>query len=69
MLEGTSNQKEKFIVHYGQEQQEAFETLQKLFTESPILAYADFNPILYSILMLVGSGQWLFSKKGRKESL
>ena len=33
----------KFKVHWGPEQQEAFETLQRLCTEAPILAYADFK--------------------------
>ena len=42
-LEGTPRQKKKFKVYWGPEQQEAFETLQKLCTESPILAYADFK--------------------------
>ena len=42
-LEGTPSQKKKFKVYWGPEQQEAFETLQKLCTESPILAYADFK--------------------------
>ena len=42
-LEGTSNQKKKFKVNWGPEQQEAFETLQRLCTEAPILAYADFK--------------------------
>ena len=42
-LEGTPSQKKKFKVFWGPEQQEAFETLQKLCTESPILAYADFK--------------------------
>ena len=42
-LEGTSSQKKKFKVHWGPEQQEAFETLQRLCTESSILAYADFK--------------------------
>ena len=40
---GDTHQKKKFKVHWGPEQQEAFETLQRLFTESPILAYADFK--------------------------
>ena len=40
-LEGTSNQKKKFKVNWGPDQQEAFETLQRLCTEAPILAYAD----------------------------
>ena len=42
-LEGTPSQKKKFKVYWGPEQQEAFETLQKLCTESPILAYGDFK--------------------------
>ena len=40
-LEWTSNQKKKFQVQWGPEQREAFETLQRLCTEAPILAYAD----------------------------
>ena len=35
-LEGTPSQKKKFKVCWGPEQQEAFETLQRLCTESPI---------------------------------
>ena len=42
-LEGTSNQKKKFKVNWWPEQQEAFETLKRLCTEAPILAYADFK--------------------------
>ena len=42
-LEGTPSQKKKFKVYWGPEQQEAFETLQRLCTDSPILAYADFK--------------------------
>ena len=42
-LEGTSHQKKKFKVNWGPEQQEAFETLQRLSTEAPIFAYADFK--------------------------
>ena len=42
-VEGTPSQKKKFKVHWGPEQQEAFETLRGLCTESPILAYADFK--------------------------
>ena len=42
-LEGTPSQKKKFKVHWGPEQQEAFETLQGLCRESPVLAYADFK--------------------------
>ena len=42
-LEGTPSQKKKFMVCWGPEQQEAFEALQRLCTEFPILAYADFK--------------------------
>ena len=42
-FEGTSNQKKKFKVNWGPEQQEAFETKQSLCTEAPIPAYADFK--------------------------
>ena len=42
-LERTSNQKKKFKVNLGPEQQETFWTLQRLCTEAPILAYADFK--------------------------
>ena len=42
-LEGTPSQKKKIQGLLGPEQQEAFETLQRLCTESPILAYADFK--------------------------
>ena len=42
-LEGTPSKKKRFKVYWGLEQQEAFGTLQKLCTESPILAYADFK--------------------------
>ena len=42
-MEGTPSQKNKFKVHWGPDQQEAIETLQRLCTESPILAYADFK--------------------------
>ena len=42
-LEGTPSQKKKFKVHWGPEQQEAFETLQRLCTDSLILAYVDFK--------------------------
>ena len=40
-MEWTSNQKKKFQVQWGPVQWEAFETLQRLCTEAPILAYAD----------------------------
>ena len=42
-LEGSPSQKKKFKVHWGPEQQEAFEALQRLCTESPVRAYADFK--------------------------
>ena len=42
-LEGTPSQKKKFNFCWGPKQHEAFETLQRLCTESPILAYADFK--------------------------
>ena len=42
-LEGSPSQKKKFKVQWGPEQQEAFEALQRLCTESPVLAYADFK--------------------------
>ena len=42
-LEGIPSQKIKLRVHCGPEQQETFETLRRLCTESPILAYADFE--------------------------
>ena len=42
-LEGTPSQKKKYKVCWGPDQQGAFDTLQRLCTESPILAYADFK--------------------------
>ena len=42
-LDGKSNQKKKFKVNQGPEQQEAFETLQRLCPVAPLLAYADFK--------------------------
>ena len=42
-LEGTPSQKKKKKFYWGPEQQEAFETLQKLCTESLILACANFK--------------------------
>ena len=61
-LEGTSNQKKKFKVNWGPEQQEAFETLQRLCTEAPILAYADFKSpfILYTDASSDGLGAVLY---------
>ena len=57
ILEGTPSQKNKFKVHWGPEQQEAFETLQRLCTESPVLAYADFKAPF--ILQTDASGEGL----------
>ena len=42
-LEGTLNQKNKFKVHWGPEQQDAFENFQRFCTEAPVLAYVDFK--------------------------
>ena len=61
-LEGTSNQKKKFKVNWGPEQQEAFENLQKLCTEASILAYADFKTpfILHTDASSEGLGAVLY---------
>ena len=61
-VERTPHQKKKFRVHWGPEQQEAFETLQRLCTESPILAYADFKApfILHTDASGDGLGAVLF---------
>ena len=56
-LEGTPSQKKKFKVCWGPEQQEAFETLQRLCTDSPILAYADFKA--HFVLQTDASGDGL----------
>ena len=58
-FKGTPNQKKKFKVHWGPEQQEAFETLQRLCTEAPVLAYADFKSpfILHTAASCDGLGQ------------
>ena len=69
-LEGTSNQKKKFKVHWGPEQQEAFETLQRLITEAPVLAYADFKSpfILHTDTSGDGLGQcYTRNRMARKE--
>ena len=52
-LEAISNQMKKFIVDWGQEQKQSFETLQKLCSEATILVYANFKALSYSILMLM----------------
>ena len=64
-LEGTSNQKKKFKVNWGPAQQEAFETLQRLCTEAPILAYADFKSpfILYTNASSDGLGAVLYQNQ------
>ena len=64
-LEGTSNEKKKFKVQWGPEQQEAFETLQRLCAEVPILAYADFKApfILYTDASGDGLGAALYQNQ------
>ena len=61
-LEGTPSQKKKVKVCWGPEQQEAFETLQRLCTESPILAYADFKApfVLHNAVCGDGLGAVLY---------
>ena len=63
-LEETSHQKKKFKVHWGPEQKEAFETLQRLCTEAPILAYAEFKApfILHTDASSDGLGAVLYQK-------
>ena len=60
--EGTSNQKKKFKVEWGPEQQESFETLQRFCTEAPILALADFKApfILHTDASSDGLGAMLY---------
>ena len=70
-LEETPSQKKKFKVHWEPEQQEAFETLKGLCTESPVLAYADFKASLISTQMLVEMDLvlcFIRSRRGNKES-
>ena len=64
-LEGTSHQKKRFKVHWGPEQQEAFETLQRLCTEVPILTYADFKApfILHTDASSDGLGAVLYQNQ------
>ena len=68
-LEGTPSQKKRFKVHWGPEQQKAFETLQRLCTESPILAYADFKApfILHTNASEDGLGAVLYQVQEGKE--
>ena len=68
-LEGTPSQKKKFKVHWGPEQQEAFETLQGLCTESLILAYADFKApfILHTDASGDGLGAVLYQVQAGKQ--
>ena len=65
-LEGTSSQ--KFRVHWRPEQ-EAFEILQRLCTESPILAYADFKApfILHADASGCGLGAVLYQVQEGKQ--
>ena len=70
-LEGTPSQKKTFKVYWGPDQQEAFETLQMLCTESPILAYADFKApfVLHTDASGDGLGAVLYqSPRWAKES-
>ena len=62
-LEGTLCQEKKFKVCWGPEQQKAFETLQRLCTESPILAYADFKApfVLHTDASRDGLGALLYN--------
>ena len=70
-LEGTTNQKKKFKVQWGPEQQEAFENLQRLCTEAPILAYADFKApfILHTDANSDGLGAVLYQNQGGQGGL
>ena len=70
-LEGTPSQKKKCKVHWGPEQQEAFETLQRLCTDSQSLLMQTLRPLLFSTQMLVEMGLVLScikSKRGNRES-
>ena len=68
-MEGTPSKKKKFKVHWGPEQQEAFETLQRLCTDSPILAYADFKSpfILHTDASGDGLGAVLYQAQEGKQ--
>ena len=57
-------------MHWGQEQQEAFKTLQKLCNESTILAYANFKAplIFYTDASGHGLGSVLYQvQEGKKK--
>ena len=64
-LEGTSNQKKKFKVQWEPEKWEAFKTLQRLYTEVPILAYTNSKLHLFFTLMplVMDWGQWYTKTK------
>ena len=70
-LEGTPSQKRKFKVHWGPDQQEAFETLQRLCTDPQSLPMQTLRPLVFSTQMLVEMGLVLCCikfKRGNKES-
>ena len=69
-LEGTPSHKKRFKVCWGPEQQEAFETFQRLCTESPILASADFEApfVIHTDASGDGLGAVL-SRMDKRESL
>ena len=70
-LEGTPSQKKKFRVYWGLEQQKTFETMQRLCTESPILAYADFKApfVLHTDASGDGLGAVLYQAQGGQKRL
>ena len=70
-IEGTSSQKKKFKVYGEPKLQEAFETLQKLCMESPILAYADFKApfVLHTDASRDGWGQYCTKSRMDKRGL
>ena len=65
-LEGTLNQKKKFIVHWGQEQQEALEIYRNC-TESLILAYANFKTSFILHTCVTGEGLGAVSYQVQEE--
>ena len=68
-LEGTPSQKKRFEVCWGPEQQDAFETLQRLCTESAILTYADFKApfVLHTDASGDGLGTLLYQVQYRQK--